>query len=376
MGTLRLFLALSVVVWHLPNTATKLVHGAMAVVLFYIISGFYMALVLNERYGRARDFYIARALRIYPAYYATCALILLWYWWWPTATPFTSTMGQPLLAHAALLAMNFALFGQDLFQGMIDLLNFAPRPDWQVPALAIAAHFPRNFFTDPPFMLIGQAWTLGTELLFYLIAPFIVRSPKRIVLWFGVSAGIRAILIAGLGLPSFVWGYQFFPATLCIFLLGSAAYHLYRRIRNWRSVGPIASGIVVAAALLALPPLVQNGGIFMVGADGYDSLGLWLFYLVFAVSLAFLFARWKNNRFDRALGELSYPLYLVHGITLGIIANVLHEPGWAIAGSLAAAAVIYLAVDYPIDRWRHRWMIGAAAPGTAGAARAAALETI
>lgn len=375
MGTLRLFLALSVVVWHLPHTSTKLVHGGMAVVLFYIISGFYMALVLSERYERARDFYLARALRIYPTYYAICAFILVWYGYHHTATLFFGAMGQPPLAHIALLAMNFGLFGQDLFQGMINLLTFTPRPEWQAPALAIAAHFPQNFFTDPPFMLIGQAWSLGTELLFYLAAPFIVRSPKRILLWFVVSVVIRAALIAGFGLPSFVWGYQFFPATLCIFLLGSAAYHLYRLIKDWGAVRHIAAGAVVAAALLAVPPLVQGGGIFMVGANGYDSLGLWLFYAVFAASLAFLFTRWKNNRLDRALGELSYPLYLVHGITLGIIGNVLQKPGWAILGSLAAAAIVYLVVDCPIDRWRHRHVIGFRRPTVAPNVAEAALKT-
>jgi peptidoglycan/LPS O-acetylase OafA/YrhL len=375
VGSLRLLLALSVVVWHLPATTTKLVHGGMAVVLFYIISGFYMALVLNERYERARDFYIARALRIYPTYYAICALILVWYGYHHTATLFFGAMGQPPLAHAALLAMNFLLFGQDLFQGMINLLTFTPRPDWQAPALAIAAHFPRNFFTDPPFMLIGQAWSLGTELLFYLVAPFIVRSPKRILVWFFISVAIRVTLIAGFHLPGFVWGYQLFPATLCIFLLGSAAYHLYRRVKDWQLARHIAAGAVAVAALLAVPPLVQDGGIFMVGANGYDSLGLWLFYLAFAASLAFLFARWKNNRLDRALGELSYPLYLVHGVTLGIIGNVFQKPGWAILGSLAAAAVIYLVVDYPIDRWRHRHVIGSPTPRTIEAIPQQALET-
>jgi peptidoglycan/LPS O-acetylase OafA/YrhL len=353
MGTLRLFLALSVVVWHLPGAQTRLVNGGMAVFLFYIVSGFYMALVLNERYDRARDFYIARALRIYPPYYAACALVLLWYWYWPTLTPFTSAMGQKPLAHAALLALNFLLFGQDLFQGIINLLSVTQRPDWQAPALAIAAHFPKDFFTDPPFMLIGQAWTLATELLFYLVAPFIVRSPLRIALCFAGSVAIRTALIAGLGLPSFVWGYQFFPATLCIFLLGSAAYHLYRRIREWRFAPLVAHGATIAGGVAGLAAMVKQGEIFVIGLRGYDAPLLWAFYFAFAAWLAFLFARWKSNRIDRALGELSYPLYLVHGITNGIFVNILHVPSLAIPGGLAVAAVLYLTVDRPIDRWRH-----------------------
>src|SRR6266446_3824020 len=35
---------------------------------------------------------------------------------------------------------------------------------------------PDGFF-DNGFMLIGQAWSLASELLFYALAPFFVRSP-------------------------------------------------------------------------------------------------------------------------------------------------------------------------------------------------------
>lgn len=82
MGCLRLLLALSVVIGHTsPIFGIRLVSGAAAVETFFMISGFYMALVINEKYfaeGQAlkssyKLFIEARAMRLYPLY----ALILV-----------------------------------------------------------------------------------------------------------------------------------------------------------------------------------------------------------------------------------------------------------------------------------------------------------
>jgi peptidoglycan/LPS O-acetylase OafA/YrhL len=49
MGTLRLFLALSVAFGHF-GMPLGLLTSDIAVQSFFVISGFYMALVLNEKY--------------------------------------------------------------------------------------------------------------------------------------------------------------------------------------------------------------------------------------------------------------------------------------------------------------------------------------
>ena len=51
MGILRTILALAVVVYHSYKLfGFRMCGGQVAVEAFYIISGFYMALVLNEKY--------------------------------------------------------------------------------------------------------------------------------------------------------------------------------------------------------------------------------------------------------------------------------------------------------------------------------------
>ncbi len=48
MGILRIFLALSVLMHHVPNHKIAFLHAGVAVTAFFIISGFYMTLVINE----------------------------------------------------------------------------------------------------------------------------------------------------------------------------------------------------------------------------------------------------------------------------------------------------------------------------------------
>ncbi len=78
MGLLRLFLALSVVITHTaPLFGLQMMPGDVAVKLFFIVSGFYMSLVMAGKYegkNRALFFYSNRALRLYPAFFIAILL--------------------------------------------------------------------------------------------------------------------------------------------------------------------------------------------------------------------------------------------------------------------------------------------------------------
>src|SRR5690349_20655091 len=81
MGTIRFLLALSVLLEHIgPTGPVHLLGAHTAVQSFYIISGFYMALVLNEKYVGVNGSYTLflgnRLLRLYPAYLALLAIAI------------------------------------------------------------------------------------------------------------------------------------------------------------------------------------------------------------------------------------------------------------------------------------------------------------
>ena len=66
------------------------------------------------------------------------------------------------------------------------------------------------------------------------------------------------------------------------------------------------------------------------------------------MSLPALSVLTKDSRFDRPIGGLSYPVYLVHWYFVGL------GPIAAIGTSILAAAVLVQCVDQPVERFR-RW---------------------
>lgn len=363
MGTLRIFLALSVVIWHMPARSSSWVDAGVAVLLFFIISGFYMAMVINETYGAGseagwrRRFYASRLLRLFPAYLVlvailTCAVALS-----PKRHFSLDAMGEPLWASLSLIALNLIILGQDFFQLFVNSLNYH---EPNAVTAWVAGVLPAGFF-DAHFMVEGQAWSLASELLFYALAPFVARSPLRIVLLLAGSLAIRWGLIFGWGFSSEVWGYNFFPGTLCLFLLGSLAYHFSVQLKARAAAARAGVAIGCVMTAFSLWSLWRYGGVLLIErATGYDTPRLWIAYIAFALALPFLFAASRRNRFDRWIGELSYPLYIVHGLVLGLIFGKFHrpagDPAWevfAVLASLAAAALLFLAIDRPVDAWRH-----------------------
>ena len=82
MGTLRFILALSVAYGHSGDfLGFPLIPGDTAVQSFYAISGFYMALVLNEKYRPGSSTYFLfisnRFIRLFPVYATVLCLTLL-----------------------------------------------------------------------------------------------------------------------------------------------------------------------------------------------------------------------------------------------------------------------------------------------------------
>jgi peptidoglycan/LPS O-acetylase OafA/YrhL len=80
MGSLRLILALSVFLAHTGSLfGVFLVGPSVAVQSFFLISGFYMALVLNEKYKGSGSYYLFitnRLLRLLPYWVVLSVLAL------------------------------------------------------------------------------------------------------------------------------------------------------------------------------------------------------------------------------------------------------------------------------------------------------------
>ncbi len=358
MGLLRLFLALSVVIHHLPQRSFAWLNAGVAVLVFFMISGFYMALIINERYSKMElwhwRFYLSRVYRIFPAYYAVLTFALIWFAIIKSPSVFSENYDLGFWRQLGLILPNLLILGQDMFQAIL-MTNAYDKHNML--SDSVFAFLGLDFFQNQ-FMIIGQAWSLAEELVFYALAPFFVLKRSRVLAILAISLGIRALLqVQSNSFPPIVWGYWFFPSTISFFCLGALGYFGYKKIScfSWgKTVGVMVWGLATILMIYSL----LHGGILYEGTD-YDSVKHWMFFISIAICIPFIFLASKDSYFDRLLGEFSYPLYLVHGFVIGILFSRFGlKPGslafeaLVLLCSVGISALIYIGIDYPVDRHR------------------------
>ncbi len=357
MGLIRFLLAVAVIITHTgPAYGIRMFGGDVAVQTFFIISGFYMALILNEKYrgpGSYSIFIRARFLRLFPTYLvillATLGLgVLLSALNMPGLglTEWAQHGGNMTLGTKAVLVLtNLGLFGQDAMCYMA----LDPQTGGLYWTGALQSGIPAWHF-----MIIPPAWTLSVELSFYLLAPLLVRRRWWVIaIVAAASFTLRIVLMKQYHLDQDPWSYRFFPTVLYLFLMGVLAYKLYVRQRK--------------VALLKNPCLVLPawGAVLVLILLSRPYPMSYVFYLLFAMLTPTLFGFFKSNKFDRFVGELSYPIYVCHGMVitglaaLGIVYDQEAQgPAWAVlvitAVTVALSAAIHVFLERRVDAYRAR----------------------
>lgn len=329
MGPIRLFLALVVATDHaravlmipshtdVPNRFELGVNAGYAVMYFYVISGFLMSYVLKNSYSPTRSgtlkFYQSRFIRIFSLYWPMMILAL-------SVNPGALTtflQGRPC----------------DTFTGI-----FLFGIDWN---LAFGQYPTTNWGAS--VVGLQPAWTLGAELTFYILAPFILRSRVAMFAILGASAIVRLVMVHKYGFDV-LWTYQFFPATVLFFVLGAIA-------RDFADMLPLMKRPIVGVTLLAAVPLL----LMVPHYADWDTFRFWLSYLCFAAAMPAVFACTKDSAPLNALGGLSYPLYMTHDLIVSSLVNfglvqaiighfgMTTRAGWVI---LASTLTIALAAAY------------------------------
>jgi len=305
MGILRTIFAISVIFAHSWPTGLMFVGGRNAVQLFYIISGFLISYVLVEKksYKKISTFYLNRYLRLYPIYFCVVVLTVTFFFISKQTSFIEVYKTAPNTADILLIFSNLFLIGQDwvMFSGVENNhLVFTP-------------NFLKSDVVLYTGLVVPQAWTLGLELTFYLVAPFVLQKRRLIVLLLVLSLACRLLLIKlGVGTKD-PWTYRFFPTELALFLLGALAHQvllpLYNKlaVERLKIISIIATGVLIIFSLTYfILPLAEAAKAFLLFAA----------FILF-IPLTFVFQ--NNYRLDSYIGNLSYPIYISHMLVIWII---------------------------------------------------------
>lgn len=336
-GAFRFALAMMVLLQHglllLGSGGRALFYdmelGSVAVVTFFALSGFIVAEALRRFYaGRPVAFLANRIMRVVPPYAAALALTVLVDAW--------------LARQGWLVPLDGALHGSPLqprvlLAAMLEV----------VPGLPVAR------ISGQDFSFIPFAWTLRVEFAFYAVACLACwlasrRGESRMAGWLcgaAAYAGFAAFVLSGGHGPLQVICVPFFAFGVGAFL--------------WlTSTGALAGAHLALAAccvLLAFPYFRQHG---------HPVLGFQLALIVALYAVLLALARIRHvspglRRWDQRLGELSYPLYISHGLVLTLLASLSDRRGAlpylaAVPLALGLALVLHAAVEQPLRAVRTR----------------------
>jgi exopolysaccharide production protein ExoZ len=276
---LRAFAATVVVIFH-TGFAFPFMRpfGSFGVDVFFVISGYIMARILDPDSDSNSDFFFRRrVLRIAPPY---------WF--------FTIFLYLVALRIPQLMGSTRASVGE-----LLKSLFFIP--------------FTKGSGLIQPLLFIG--WSLNYEMFFYLALAIGLLIHKRLSAWIGAAI----VLITMLACTPFTAHSvlaQFYSRDISIeFIFGILSYYLCRRISDSTARKLRIPALIVCVACAGL--LIAIQGIFPRDVFPFNSsrvltLGVLSFLLVTTASLLSQ-ANW-DTRFTSLvlIGDASYILYLIH----------------------------------------------------------------
>lgn len=293
---------------HYVNLQQLVRNGYLMVDVLLVLSGFLLTLpyakaslsdapVLN-----CKQFYVKRFWRIFPSYFLAIVLVLLF-----------------------------------------NVLPWGKYESVQFLVKDLLAHltFTHNLFSDTYFFtpLPGVLWTLGVEVQFYLLFPFIIRLFRKSPWLTGLSLTLIALCFRTwvYSCDNSVFWVNQLPCMLDLFACGMMAAWLYTRL-SARHFSATARWGMAAAAFLALCGIFQI--LYRQALGDGDvvrrsqlilrfPLGLSAGVLLVCGSLQPLgLSRVLGNPVLRFLSAISYNFYIWHQV-IAIRLKELHIPAYA-----------------------------------------------
>jgi peptidoglycan/LPS O-acetylase OafA/YrhL len=280
--------------------------GHFAVALFFLISGFVIPFSLLNR--TRLQFAAARVLRLWPTY----------------------AIGLTITALLVIACASW--FGQ-------------PRPfPWRTYFLQLV--FVRDLAWVPS--IDGIAWTLEIEAKFYLLMALLAGAVRlgRIGPLLLTAVALLCLTVGASFLPMWnmsltplyrgLYGLTLSGQMICFMFIGTIFNFVYRGLLSWR-VGGFAIAFLFGTLLVQWP-------LGVIAATSKSGL------LSYAIALAFFAGAYAaRHRMQRApaalswLADISYPLYVIHGVAGYALMRMAFDAGIGMAGCIAIATVFAFA---------------------------------
>jgi len=287
-GTYLTLLALMVVFTHLGGVSEI---GGYAVFGFFTLSGYLMTLIMQTNYGYTLSgilkYAINRFLRIYPIYWVAIAF---------------STV--------------LILFVGESFSSNYHGSMYLPNDITEI-AKNIFLFFP---FRESP-RLSPPVWALTVEIFFYILIGLGISKNKKYVLsWLALSVIYHVVVISkGLG-----GEYRYYPisAASLPFATGALIYHYKREFISY--IGRIAGNTKEYLPALVFMGILINW--YVGGLTAFRGAFFYSNFILCALMVVVLSEQktlpYISKKFDKWMGDFSYPIYLIH-YQIGLIVIVL-----------------------------------------------------
>jgi peptidoglycan/LPS O-acetylase OafA/YrhL len=285
LGLFRFVLALMVVFQHLSGHRLFAYFGVYAVMGFYVVSGYLMTAVLNDTYKfDPKRFWANRFLRLFPIYYLVAAITAVLIFAYP------DDAGS--MQHYAW--QNFSWY--DL-PGQVLIFPYELRS---------------------AFRVVPSTWSVSVEIVNYALLWLIIARSWRLALAAFIVSGAYHVSCLWSGTD---WALRYFPwyAAVLPFSVGALSFFSLQR------------GLVVKLPVVAIATVGFGANVLITGfinTTYVTVVGLYLDIALITIILAGL-APLRDARLigtiDRKLGDLAYPVFLVHWL-VGLIVVVALEP--------------------------------------------------
>ena len=272
-------------------------HGYMAVDFFFILSGFVIGYAYDDRWGKRmtmKDFFRRRLIRL-----------------------------QPMVVMGALLGtLTFLIAGREMWDGTIAPLTMVMLAlllhMFLIPALPGAGAEVRG--NGEMFPLNGPSWSLFFEYIGNILYALILRrlstrALKVLVALAGAGLATYAIgSFSGYGHLGVGWslgGTNLQGGFLRLLFAFSAGLLMSRIFKPWRIRGAFWISSLAIIVLLSMPYIGDSGTHWMNGL--YDAVcTIIIFPILVWIGASGVTTDRTTTRACKFLGDISYPLYMVH----------------------------------------------------------------